>query len=224
MRGLLRPPRWRLVALAATLAVAGGAVVWQLRTSPSKPPRAAQPAPAWEAVPQGVKRPVDATPPRRDYRPRASRRRSRGPVAPPLVEIPAIRVRAHVISLGLTRSRRLEVPGDPAEAGWWSGGPRPGRRGAAVIVGHVESQSGPAIFYRLRELRRGDLVRFVAADGSRVTFRVQRKESHPKNRFPTHRVYGATRAAELRLITCTGSFDTSTGHYRNNLIVFARRV
>ncbi|HVE68097.1 MAG TPA: class F sortase, partial [Solirubrobacteraceae bacterium] len=155
-----------------------------------------------------------ASPPVRRARPR--------PIPdPPRIEIPAIGVRAHVISLGLTRGHRLEVPQDPSQAGWWSGGARPGDPGAAVVVGHVDGTRAPAVFERLGELRAGDLVRYVHADGRVSTFRARSRESHPKDDFPTRRVYGPSAGPALRLVTCTGTFDAGRGHYRDNLIVFA---
>jgi LPXTG-site transpeptidase (sortase) family protein len=153
----------------------------------------------------------------------APRRARPKPVAIPVrVEIPSIGVRAPVIKLGLNPDRTLEVPTDFGDTGWWSGGSRPGENGPAVIVGHVDSKTGPAVFYRLDELRRGDEVIVVRADGSRARFTVQGSERFPKDEFPTMRVYGPTDGPTLRLITCGGDFDGSTGHYVDNTIVYAR--
>ena len=106
-------------------------------------------------------------------------------------------------------------------AGWYEGGTRPGDPGSAVILGHVDSTSGPAVFYRLRELRPGDRVEVVRAGGSRVAFTVDRVEQYPKRRFPTAEVYYPTLGPKLRLVTCGGAFDDATGHYTDNVIVFA---
>ena len=141
----------------------------------------------------------------------------------PRLEIPAIDVDAKVIELGLRRDGSLEVPTDYSEVGWWAGGPRPGDDGPAVMTGHVDSRkTGPGVFYRLGELDAGDEVRFVRPSGARVRFIVERSERYPKDHFPTLRVYGQTDGPELRLITCTGDFDTGSGHYLDNLVVFAR--
>src|SRR4051794_1483727 len=149
-------------------------------------------------------------------------RAHRGRVGAPVrVEIPAIGVRAPVIRLGLERDGTLGVPRRFGDTGWWSGGPRPGERGPAVIAGHVDSYTGPAVFYRLRALRRGDVIRVVRRDGSATRFAVQHSEHHSKARFPTARVYGSTRSPALRLVTCGGAFDRSSGHYLENTIVFA---
>jgi LPXTG-site transpeptidase (sortase) family protein len=126
-----------------------------------------------------------------------------------------------VIDLSLNADETLEVPEDYDDTGWWKDGPEPGERGAAVIAGHVDSRTGPAVFYRLHELRAGDEIRVHRTDGTRARFVVRRLERHPKDDFPTHRVYDRTREPTLRLVTCSGDFDVATGHYLDNTIVFA---
>ncbi|MGH3665652.1 MAG: class F sortase [Egibacteraceae bacterium] len=140
---------------------------------------------------------------------------------PVRVRIKQIGVDADVIPLGLNPDRTLEVPTDYAQTGWYRGGPEPGEPGPAVIAGHVDSRSGPAVFYRLRELRPGDRVEVVTTDGGRQQFTVRRVEQHPKDAFPTDAVYGRTRRPTLRLVTCGGTFDRASGHYRDNIVVFA---
>lgn len=142
----------------------------------------------------------------------------------PRVEIPAIGVSAPIVTLGLNPDRTLEVPKDYSAAGLWSGGASPGERGPAVLAGHVDSKTGPAVFHRLHELEAGDVVRFVPRTGSAVSFLAERVEERPKDRFPTAEVYGKSAGATLRLVTCSGPFDRAGDRYRDNLIVFARRA
>jgi sortase (surface protein transpeptidase) len=142
-------------------------------------------------------------------------------VPPPAVKIPSIGVAATMIPLGLTSDGRLEVPEDYDVPGWWSGGPEPGGPGATVVVGHVDSQEGPAIFYRLDELRAGDEVVVTNQPGVKTRFLVEGTEEVRKDDFPTRRVYGRTPEPTLRLVTCSGGFNEATGHYVNNLIVYA---
>jgi sortase (surface protein transpeptidase) len=141
------------------------------------------------------------------------------------LKIPAIGVDTGLQRLGREQDGTVEVPTGPREweeAGWYEGGTRPGDPGSAVILGHVDSRrDGPAVFFRLRELRRGDQIKVVRADGSTVRFSVDRTEQYPKSRFPTDDVYYPTLTPELRLVTCGGEFDTSIGHYKSNVIVFA---
>jgi hypothetical protein len=150
------------------------------------------------------------------------RHRAERAALPVRIEIPSIAVRAPIIRLGLNPDRSLEVPEDFGDTGWWSGGPRPGEPGPAVIVGHVDSRTGPAVFYRLSELRPRDEIVVVRRDGSRARFAVVRSERYPKAEFPTARVYGRTDGPALRLITCGGAFDSSSGHYVDNTVVYAR--
>ena len=143
--------------------------------------------------------------------------------SPPVrLAIPAIGVETPLLRLGLDPDRSMEVPGDFDLAGWFAGGPAPGQPGPAVIAGHVDSRTGPAVFYRLRELRAGDDIEVTRADGTRLRFVVDTTRSFPKARFPTDVVFGPTPAAELRLVTCAGTFDRGRGSYRDNLVVFAR--
>jgi sortase (surface protein transpeptidase) len=148
-----------------------------------------------------------------------------GPVVRPSeVEVPAIGVRAPVIELGLDTRGRLEVPSDPQAAGWWTGGPEPGASGPAVLAGHVDSFRGPGVFFRLPELARGDRIVVRNDDGVVAHFAVDRVERWPKDAFPTDAVYRQADGAELRLITCGGTFDRQALRYLDNIIVFAHAV
>ena len=145
----------------------------------------------------------------------------RSPPSTGHIRIPAIGVDASLIPRGLNHDRTLDVPKDWGVAGWFEGGPFPGEPGPAVVVGHVDSTSGPAVFYRLRELHRGDVIVVWRKGGTRSRFRVESLRWFSKSAFPTQLVYQATATPALRLITCGGAFDDSTGHYVDNLVVFA---
>jgi sortase (surface protein transpeptidase) len=143
--------------------------------------------------------------------------------APPVrIRIPAIGVSAAVVRLGLNRDGTLQVPTDFGVTGWFTGGPAPGETGPAVIAGHIDSRRGPAVFYRLHALRPGERVAVERADGTTVQFAVADTAQYPKRAFPTEAVFGPSPDPLLRLITCGGSFDRSTGHYRDNVVVTAR--
>lgn len=139
---------------------------------------------------------------------------------PVSIAIPAAGVQATVVSVGLRPDRTMEVPA-VGLAGWYELGPRPGEAGPAVIVGHVDSRSGPAVFFRLGELQRGDRVVVGQAGGVARSFVVERVERSAKEALPVERIWNRTRQPVLRLITCGGSFDRSTGHYRDNVVVYA---
>lgn len=141
---------------------------------------------------------------------------------PPVrVRVPALGVDSPLDGLGQAPDRTVEVPDDPARAGWYELGPRPGQHGPAVVLGHVDGEGRPGVFFALHELDVGALVVVDRADGSEVRFRVTRLERMPKTAFPTREVYLPTAGPELRLVTCGGSFDAATGHYRDNVIAYA---
>ena len=143
------------------------------------------------------------------------------PALPVRLQIPAIAVSTPLVRLGRLPDGSIEVPHDWNTAGWYDRGPRPGQPGPAVILGHVDSKTGPAVFFRLRALRPRDVVRVGLADGRILVFRVQRVERYPKDKFPTEAVYLPTLNRELRLITCGGEFDYAAGSYRDNIVVYA---
>lgn len=124
------------------------------------------------------------------------------------------------MKLGLQADGTLEVPKGGFPAGWYTGGPTPGEIGPAVIAGHVD-MNGPGVFYRLHSMKPGDQVTVTRADGSRPVFRVTQVAEYLKDSFPTKLVYGNLDHPGLRLITCGGTFNSKTGHYEDNIVVFA---
>jgi sortase (surface protein transpeptidase) len=144
---------------------------------------------------------------------------------PVSLTIPLIGVKTNLITLGLAAGGAMQVPPSTSTvAGWFTGSPRPGAVGSSIIVGHVDSKHGPGIFFRLPELQKGDDVFIKRSDGTTAEFRVTEVQEYPKDHFPTDTVYGPTPDAELRLITCGGTFDSVTGHYLSNIIVYATQV
>jgi sortase (surface protein transpeptidase) len=144
--------------------------------------------------------------------------------APVRVRIPRIGVDAAVLALELDPHGVLPPPPTNHETGWWRAGPEPGEAGPAVVVGHVDSREGPAVFFRLRDLDPGDRIAVDRIDGTTAEFTVVRTERYGKNSFPTAEVYGDTTNAQLRLITCGGAFDRRSGHYLDNVVVYADRT
>lgn len=212
-----------LIAATALLLAGGRGVTAPAQAIPSQPP----------APHSATGGPSSAAPASRPPRARPRRQTQQTAVpagsAPPApassgmrVQIPAVGVDAKVVSLGLNSDSTLQVPSTPSDAGWWSGGTHPGEVGPAVIVGHVNWDGQEGVFGRLNELRRGQRVLVTEASGTVDRYVVTGSAVYPKARFPTNRVYGMIGYAGLRLITCTGAFDGSTGHYVDNLIVFAR--
>jgi LPXTG-site transpeptidase (sortase) family protein len=144
--------------------------------------------------------------------------------SPVSLTIPLIGVKTQLITLGLAAGGAMQVPSSTSVAGWYTGSPRPGAVGSAIIVGHIDSLTRPGVFYRLPELHSGDSVYVKRADGSTAEFRVTSVQTYLKDHFPTQTVYGPTPDAELRLITCGGAFDAATHHYLSNIVVYATEV
>jgi hypothetical protein len=141
--------------------------------------------------------------------------------APVRLRIPALRLNSPLQRLDLQADGTVAVPKRPDIAGWYERGPRPGQAGPAVILGHVDSHTGPGIFLNLARLPRGAVVKVDRADGSTVTFRVTKVSRVAKTRFPTDLVFAPTLEPTLRLVTCGGSFDETRRSYRDNVIAFA---
>jgi sortase (surface protein transpeptidase) len=145
------------------------------------------------------------------------------PSIPTRVSIPALGVRAKVIKVGQAADGSIATPdADPAEAtGWYHLGPTPGELGTAVIVGHVDTDSQPAVFHRLPELRKGKLIEVEREDHRVATFTVESVETFPKTAFPAGRIFDSTDRARLVLVTCGGTWVGGHVGYSDNVIVFA---
>ncbi|GAA1889635.1 class F sortase [Asanoa iriomotensis] len=142
---------------------------------------------------------------------------------PARLRIPTIEVDSVLVDVVREPDGTLEVPSDYEVAGWYAGGPSPGEVGGppAVIAGHVDSSTGPAVFYRLHELKKGSTIAVTGIDGVVHTFAVYRMADYSKTAFPAAEVYAPTDRAELRLITCSGDFDRNQRSYTDNLVVYA---
>ncbi|MFJ4899525.1 class F sortase [Streptomyces sp. NPDC088727] len=144
------------------------------------------------------------------------------PAAPPQrIRIASIGLDKPLTGLRVQQDGTLAAPGDPADVGWWSDGPRPGDPGAAVFVGHVDSATGPAAFYGLSSLRPGDRITVRRDDHTELAFTVRALRSYEKDAFPDSQVYATTGPPALRLITCGGTYDRTQGEYLDNLVVYA---
>jgi len=156
------------------------------------------------------------------------------PALPPLsrsepvrITIPKIKVDAKIISVGVNPDGTVQVPSfkQARLAGWYKAGVSPGEVGNAVVVGHVDSAAiGPAVFFRLGALKRGDRIEVSRADGTVVRFRVDSVRSYPKSKFPAEQVYGNADTPRLQVITCGGVFDRKKRSYPNNIVVSAARI
>ncbi|MFD1722719.1 class F sortase [Amnibacterium endophyticum] len=151
-------------------------------------------------------------------------RPERSTAKPVRVVIPSIGVDSSLERLRRDARGVLQAPEYADEAGWWSGGVVPGHVGPAIIVGHLDTIQGDAVFVDLRRLRPGDRIRVRMSDDSQVVYRVDRSHVVDKALFPSDAVYGPTPDAQLRLITCSEPFDPIAHSYTDNLVVYATEV
>jgi LPXTG-site transpeptidase (sortase) family protein len=203
------------LALAAGLVVIAGGATGLLLTRHSTP--AMHPVAAGVAALPAPTGPIVAPPQSAAPKPVA---------APVSLTIPLIGVRTNLMTLGLASNGELQVPllSMASVAGWYTGSPRPGSIGSAIIVGHIDTTKGPAVFYRLNTLTSGDKIYVKRADGTVVEFRVTSVQTYLKDHFPTEDVYGPVPDPELRLITCGGVWDPALHHYLSNIVVYATEV
>jgi sortase (surface protein transpeptidase) len=200
-----RPKVWIAILV---LAIIVGVAVWQLPSAE---------APVIETVPDV---PIDEP-----VTPLVIQGPTLNPADPVALRIPKIEIDATFEGpLGLNEDQSIEVPDSYEALGWYEYGPTPGEAGPAVILGHVDSFEGPAVFFRLGQLEVGDEIEVDRADGTTAVFAVTELLRARQNDFPTAQVYGDIDHAGLRLITCSGTFSRGIQRYSHNLIVFARLV
>lgn len=199
---------------AAVLCVVGVSVAAAALTSHGPLPDSAA-----SLIPASVKTSVPRVTPNPRVRPL---KRS----VPVRLRIPAIGVNAPVSEIGLNPDGSVQVPplADHNLTGWYKYGPTPGQRGASVILGHVDSVAGRSVFFKLKNLRKGDRIYVRLTGGKTAVFVVDGLQRTLKTTFPTDAVYGRLRYPGLRLVTCGGPFDAATGHYEDNIIVYAHLV
>ncbi len=137
------------------------------------------------------------------------------------LKIPTVGIDATVMSVGKRTDGTIDVPSSTELVGQYKYAPTPGENGPAIIVGHVDSVAGAAVFWRLRELVPGQPIEVIRADGTKATFKVSSVKNFRQDNFPTKEVYGNIDYPGLRLITCGGTFNYLTQHYSDNTVVFA---
>lgn len=209
--------RWWAAATVLVLLTVAVLVVASRYAAAPPPAVAAQPsagAAAADAAPVAEQPPVDA-----------ATALPAGAAPPTHLWIPRIGVASDLVPLGLNPDDTVEVPSVPAQAGWYDLGPAPGQAGSSVILGHLDSSEGPAVFFRLDELVAGDRLRVRLADGNVERFEVVRVATYANEDFPAREVYaGSPRRSTLNLVTCGGEYDPARGGYQSNVVVFTEKV
>ncbi len=212
----VRHSRRKWWALAAGLLVVGGAgLAFGLQ---SQPRSLAGPATRHVVPPQGVGGSTKSVPTNVVVPPLPDRS------TPLTLHIPAIGLTQQLAILGVNPNGTVQVPTDIQQPGWYQFGPSPGQAGSAVILGHVDSYRGPAVFFKLRTLVAGDLIGVTMANGSTAQFKVTSIAMYLKTQFPAQLVYAAAGGSSLQLVTCGGVFNSHTGHYLSNVVVYSSLV
>lgn len=144
--------------------------------------------------------------------------------APVELRIPKLGVKAEVEKTGVDRKGKLQAPKNPKQVGWYRNGTIPGKRGNAVIGGHVDWYDGPAVFRGLWRLRRGDIVEVKNDHGRTLRFRVTGVGTYYNGSVPVAKITGPTKKQALNLYTCTGSFNRSAKNYSHRVVVYTELI
>jgi LPXTG-site transpeptidase (sortase) family protein len=143
---------------------------------------------------------------------------------PTRLVIGKLNIDAPFVELGLQSNGKIQVPEGGSEVGWYKYGPTPGEIGPSVVVGHLNTINGAAVFYDLNKLETGDKFEIEREDGKTAKFEVISKEVVPQDNFPTEKIYGPTNFAAIRLITCHGTYQRDKGHYSDDLVVYGKLI
>lgn len=143
-------------------------------------------------------------------------------IEPSHIEIPAIDVNAPIEEVGVLDNGEMGVPDSVETTGWFEPGTQPGNTGNAVIAGHVDSYEGPAVFFYLDQLTKGDEIIVRNDDGEEKIYEVERLESYPMDDAPIEKIFGQTNEKRLNLITCTGEFIRDDGGHQDRLVVYTK--
>ncbi|RSM82357.1 class F sortase [Amycolatopsis sp. WAC 01375] len=145
---------------------------------------------------------------------------------PTNVRIPKIGAESSLVTVAIGKDGKMSVPSakTPMQAAWYRLSPVPGDVGPSILLGHVDGNKQPGIFYKLKDVNPGDEVLVDRSDGKSLKFVVEKKDQVPKDQFPEEAVYGNTDKPQLRLITCGGVFDKEEHSYKDNVIVYANLV
>jgi hypothetical protein len=209
--------RWAVIAVVVLVAAGWVAIGVHYRDRTSAPAAAPALRPAAAGTPPARSRSGPSSMP---TRPVAAVARS----VPVRLRIPALGLTVGVSELGLNPDRTVQVPTDFQLPGWFRLGPTPGQVGSAVILGHVDSYRGPAVFFRLRSLRVADRIEVSLADGTVARFAVRAVATYLKRDFPARQVYGSHGDRALQLVTCGGAFDHVARSYLSNIVVYTSLV
>ncbi|RLQ93110.1 class F sortase [Falsibacillus albus] len=143
-------------------------------------------------------------------------------IVPVRIQIPAIDVDAKVEKVGRLANGKMGVPGGFESTGWYEGGYKPGEPGNAVIDGHVDSKKGPAVFYYLKDLKKGDEIIITGENNKKRVFAVTSVETYIRDDSPVKDIFNFSYGSHLNLITCAGVYDPKTTENSKRLVVYSQ--
>lgn len=143
---------------------------------------------------------------------------------PAQIEVPSIGVKAKIEATGILDNGEMGVPEDVDQVGWFEPGFKAGAKGHAVLAGHVDSLTGPAVFYELKDVKVGETVILTDADGREMVFEVKNLTSYETDEAPIEEIFGNSDKRMINLITCTGDFNRDIGSHEERLVVTAELV
>ncbi|MDY0983582.1 class F sortase [Microbacterium sp. CFBP9023] len=217
LRGTLRTARLRrvimtlgaLVTAACLVACTPGGAGADLPPSTESPPTTPSPVPPTPTRDVAVRPGALPTP--------------TASVAPVGLAIPSLAIDMPVTDVGVADTGQMELPVDPAIAGWYRyGADATSTSGRILIAAHVDAIDYPiGPLARLRDVPAGETIRITAADGTSREFVVQSLTYYEKAALPTDELFQRGGPSALVLVTCGGPFDSQTGHYRDNVVAVA---
>lgn len=145
-------------------------------------------------------------------------------MTPARIEIPSIGVDTAIEPTGILDNGEMGVPEDVDQVGWFEPGYKTGSKGHSVLAGHVDSLTGPAVFYELENVKIGETVTITDADGRKMVFEIQKKVSYETDEAPIEEIFGPSDDRMINLITCTGDYNRSIGSHEERLVVTAELI
>ncbi|WP_079505019.1 class F sortase [Mesobacillus jeotgali] len=149
---------------------------------------------------------------------------NRSGIVPASIEIPAINVKTKIEEVATLRDGRMDVPKNPDNVGWYEPGTLPGAPGNAVLAGHVDDLTSPAVFYDLHKLKKGDKIMVTGTKGQTLTFEVYDQKTFPRLDAPIEDIFGFSFASTLNLITCSGDYDPETTERAERTVIYTKLV
>lgn len=145
-------------------------------------------------------------------------------ITPESITIPSLDIDAPVKAFGLDKEGNMELPKNGKDVAWFSPGIRPGERGNAVLAGHVDDEKQPAVFFDLKNIKKGDRIILKGKDDEELVFEVKDKQAYLKDDAPLRKIFGPGDHIGLNIITCTGYFDYDIHNYVERLVVYTELV